>query len=171
MALCWIGVTLISVGLTYALWVKMRVLALRQDIFDARDWLFDRARDLNAFDDPGYRACREYLNAICRHADDLSWSAFGYVCSNEEWKSDHKWIPDSSNADVKAAVDNAVEYSAKRVLRYLQYETLTGWVFGPVLTVMYLRRAVAEKALHVIERWIRSGSPSVLDCLDAGPVA
>lgn len=70
------GVMLL-VALWHLLWRPLVVAHLRQDLFDARDFLFDLVSDGQTtlkFDSPVYRGTREDLNGMIRFSHSVSLS-------------------------------------------------------------------------------------------------
>jgi hypothetical protein len=59
----------------YGPWQRLLEDAVRQQLFEIRDGLFDLAVSEKALSDPGYRAARERLNAAIRFAHHTTWMA------------------------------------------------------------------------------------------------
>ena len=152
-----LGVFLIASGLTYAIYSALRVVLLRQHLFDARDELFDEAARLGALNDPAYRQARDHLNAWAREAHALSWPLIMYCFAHETPDPDLK---KTENMDLQVAIDCAFEKAAMRTWRYLTMQTLPG-LFLTVFFSLYRMSQVQKKfGLTVIRGLIGSDLPS-----------
>ncbi len=150
------GVFLISVGVSYAWWLKLRVLWFRQDIYDLRDGLFMGAVRLECSGDPGCRASRDHLNALARIAPVLSIPFLANairmgIC-------EVKAFPKSENPKVNAMIERAMRGANQRIGRYLLRETLTGLVIIPIIRLMSM--AWIEEAFEGwVYKWTESRAP------------
>lgn len=139
--------TLLGAVTTYALWIRVRVLLLRQDLFAIRDALFDRIVKLGKLDDPAYRHARDEINGVIRIAAGLSVSTIGYAIT---CKAKGTPTPTSEDEAVREAVRDAKSKAATRLGKYLLRETLGGifitcwmWVFPKKV-----RKDMAETRLN-----------------------
>ena len=115
-----------SLGVTYGLWTLVRVLRLRQNLYAKRDWLFMEAARLRQFDDPGYRAARENLNALIGVAKYISLPLLLHMAGTLD-ESDQ--APKCNSNEMQALVDEVYEWVSRRVISYVYFETARGWVF------------------------------------------
>lgn len=153
-----IGSMLIISGSTYAMWVKVRVVRLRQDIFDKRDALFDVADNLDAFSDVGYRAAREHLNSLAHLAKYLSISLIIHASPrSEKGEAITSDIP-----EMQQVIDEIFEWSGKRIVRYLLRETATGLLLSCLLGIKDWQ---SRRMDYSVESWVRSDVPVELDRL------
>lgn len=135
------GLVLLSCAITYAWWVKVRVLRLRDDLFSIRDRLFDAAESAQAFDDPAYRYARNSINSTIRLAGTLSVPTAIYLFI----KVDLRGIssrPVSGNESLQASITEALEERDGRVAKYLARETFSGRLFSLIALLYLLPREV-----------------------------
>lgn len=158
------GVLLISGALTYAWWIRVRVVCLRQDIYDLRDELFDIALKLRALDDPGYKATRAHLNGLARSAEVISVPLAIYASTLETEAAAHRGHSfRSADPALQSSIDDVHDRCARRLVRFLFWETLSGLV-GRIFFAMTrnLRLAAERMSITVMERWIESAYPEQL---------
>lgn len=169
------GVLLMSLGIAGAWWTKVRVIWLRQDIYDLRDELFMESVRRDCVQDPGIQAAREHLNAIARVSPVLSISfianaiQLGLVESRE--------FPRSDDKELGKLIESTMNKAGLRIQRYLLRETLAGlisirvgrlvsmaWVEDKLITWVQLWRksAAAEDALRLLgkERKVGEARPA-----------
>lgn len=149
-----IGVLLISLSVTYAWWVKVRIIRLREDIYDKRDWLFDTAARLDSFSDPAYKAARIHLNSIAGIAKFLSVQVVAFLSTQGQLKDAPRIKSD--NPELQAAINDVFRWSAERIARYLLKETLSGWVIYGLLSGFNPEMKLNTLAEIAVERFIRS---------------
>lgn len=154
------GVTLISFVTTHAWWSVVRVVRLRQDVFDIRDRLFDAAADTTAFDDPAYRDARHHLNSVARIADTISISNLGFLLHANFGQRDR---PVSTNTALQEAIDASLERCTERILTYLLRETFTGLVVLPFVRMIQMTSVVEDQLARWVRRWLISSAPESLD--------
>lgn len=152
-----IGTFLVSGGLTYACWVRLRVMFLRQDIYDARDRLFDLAADEGALSDPGYVAFRERLNILARTADAISFPLIVYALATTQYPP--AAIPESSNHKIRDEIEKITIELGGRIQRYLYWETAAGWVLVVVLGLVQLKEFAEDQSRKGAVAWVRSDMP------------
>ncbi len=119
------GLATTSLALAYANWVRVRVIRLRQDLFEIRDDLFDAAAALCAFDDPAYREYRAGINAMIRFASVLSVPMIVFANTSKERTDD---FMRSEDAELQEAIDHARSRLESLLATYLIHSTLTGWI-------------------------------------------
>lgn len=151
------GVLITSLGLTYGLWAIVRVLRLRQNVYAKRDWLFMEAARLHQFDDPGYRAARDNLNALTGVAKFISLPLLLHMAGTEE-ESDQP--PKCNTLEMQELVDEVYDWVARRVMSYVFHETATGWLFR-VSTLIVLSSGMQSLG--------NSGSKRILNAKILGP--
>lgn len=149
------GTLMISLALSYAWWIRVRIINFRQDVFDVRDDLFVRAMELHAFEDSAYRATRDHLNKVAASADHATISVIAYLM--------HKGLTGSlkdrtrtSNEALQVAIDDAIEATATRLAHLLVYETATGWLVMVMSTPARLHKVAFEQTVRWTRRWILS---------------
>lgn len=154
-----VGTLILSASASYAWWTRVRIIDLRQDIFDERDELFDVAMRLDALDDPAYRAARRHLNHIARTVDFISLELLVYVGQH---------LPPldpihTENEPLRNAIDDACVSCARRIVHSLLRETVSGRI---LLLRFRLRGIVTALEKQVTDRmmiWLSSGYPESVD--------
>ena len=156
MLLIFVGMMIVSCALSYAWWCKVRVVQLRQDLFDLRDALFDAASDIGALDDPAYRAARRHFNAIARTAEHITIPVLAFVLHrgvsrNEMLKSD--------NPRLQEEIDRALDSCADRLRAYLLKDTFTGRITLPMMRLVRIGTIVEDEAKRGLVRVLASDVP------------
>lgn len=149
---------LLSVTIAYAWWVKVRVVRLREDLFQIRDRLFDLALARGRLNDSGYRRAREHINAVIRMAGTVSiptvlFTAFRCTSSAGPIKAD--------DPELQETIDRAMDQLVQRVTRYLIRETLTG-LAASFVALLIPRSVVHQAARRGVNKCLDSGAPEVL---------
>ena len=150
------GILLVSVGLTYAWWTKVRVICLRQDIFDIRDELFDAALDLNGLGDPAYRQARERLNFAAKIADVFS---LPLVTAVRSMNAPPQQEFCSSNRKLQEAINHAIASCSQRIVDYLYFETFCGMCGWMTSKVWKTNKPSPEQTGESVSQWVSSPSP------------
>ena len=125
-----IGAFIVSAALSYAWWIKVRVIDLRQDIFDIRDELFDQAVERGWLSDPAYRAARTRLNSMAANAHTLSVPVLDFLARRVE-SNTHTDIKEEENVgtsdeELRGAIHDCKYRVAERLNKYIFRETLCG---------------------------------------------
>ena len=118
------GSLIASLALSYAWWTHVRIVRLRQDIFDKRDELFDIASRLDRLDDPAYRAARRHLNSAANAAKVISFEFLFYVMGQEG--DTENIIPETNNEHLQQAINESLTWCAERIVDSLFTETFVG---------------------------------------------
>lgn len=160
------GTMLVSLSLTYAWWVKIRVVCLQQDLFDLRDGLFDFAADHGCLDDEAYSEARNQLNAVISGAELLTIPIVAYMLKHGAGPRETK---KSSNTALQQEIDGTLKECVARIYRYLMLETFTGLFVRPVLYAVRISAIMEDQALVWIRRWLRSDSLARFDRYDNAP--
>lgn len=155
-----VGTILVSGALTYTVWVKVRVMCLRQDIYDARDWLFDLATKEGALQDPGYVDFRERLNVLARTAHVISFPLMAYAL--EHVNRTKVKLPTAENQRIQDAIDKTTEGLGRRIQRYLYWETAAGWVLMLAYGFAQLKEYAENQSTRGAVAWVKSDMPSTL---------
>lgn len=116
----------------YAWWSRFRVWTLRQDLFAIRDEAWDAMRARGMLDDPSHRELRESVNAMIRFAPDLTlFTVWRILVTNlTPAKPPLTAVP----SEICAFHDRV----CVRLVRYLLFESLAGWVLVFVSLVFRL---------------------------------
>lgn len=155
-----IGVLLISFVTTHAWWTTVRVVRLRQDVFDIRDNLFDVAAETRTFDDPAYRHARHHLNSVARIADTINLYMLGYLLNANLTQRER---PTSNNAVLQHAIDASLEVCTERIRRYLMRETFTGLIAIPFVQTIRMTSVIEDQIRKWVRRWLISSAPESVD--------
>ncbi len=165
-----VGVILLSAGVSYAWWTKVRVLWLRQDIYDLRDELFMASARYSLTHDEAAKSARDHLNTLARIAPVISIPFV--VTAIRTGVVEVRELPRSDDTRLDSLIKEAMNKADRRIARYLAKETLTGWLFvilSRVVLMTWLLQALgtwvqqwresssAEDALHMLERGSRQG--------------
>ena len=147
------GCTLVSLGVTYAIWSSFRVWSFRQDLFQIRDNLWDRMRACDAFSDPAYQEFRAGVNALIRIAPMLSiFTLIKLLLDRDEM---HSLLRDSGHIpEIEAARGEIFQRTAQYLLR----ESLVGLVLTTIALIFgmagLLKRAVAKRVAWLFDNRI-----------------
>ena len=110
-----------SLVVTYAWWVRLRVWAFRQDLFAVRDRLWDEMRERGALHDPAYRDFRDSINSLIRLAPFLSiLTVLRVLFSREEFGP---LLAKSYGIERLSDVRHDV---CVRVAKYILFESISG---------------------------------------------
>lgn len=153
--LLFIAIAVLIFTVYYAWWTKIRVLKLRQDIFDKRDHLFDVAARLDEFDDPGYRAARLHLNSMLDMAKYFSVQSVEYMVKVGHLAPVKQTV--SPNKELQEAIDDTFNWLIDRIAKYLIRETFSGWL----VYIIYgdepsLKRAFREETQEKVRAILNS---------------
>jgi len=153
-----IGCFCLSVVVAYAIWSYVRVMLLRESLFAIRDNLWDKANELDAFDDPRYQEIRGHLNAIIGVAH---WISFPMIIASTIIRKPKKLVlPETENTTIKAACDSALSESGKLLFWYVIYwKPFSGLILLVALGTLY-------SAKQAIKQWVRSNIAENLSALD-----
>ena len=161
MAWLTLGMLMVSGAAAYGWWCHVRVIGLRQDLFDIRDDMWDEARQLDCFDDPAYRNTREHLNRIAIHAGSFTLPVLAFVMANRP-PGGYVPLPRSEREDVQQVLDRALHRSSARLASYIVNESITGWIFNVVSVITLVDRYTRRLADLCSTSWMES-SYSALD--------
>lgn len=164
-----LGCSLMSLGVSYAWWLKVRVIWLRQDIYDLRDELFMESVRLDRVDDAGARAAREHLNTLARISPIISIPLIANAI--QLGVSRECPVPKSSHSDLNTAITTAMEQADRRLARYLLKHTLSGLVIFPT-TRFFSMTWVEDKFVAWVRLWRAStAAEDAVRVLDRAGVA
>jgi hypothetical protein len=125
--LLFLGVYIIAAVVTSIWWIKLRVIFLQEELFIIRNRLWDRTKELNAFDDEAYKHARSHLNRCIKAAKFVTLDAIEYVARNA---ADLEWsAPSTTNTLLAEAIDRAYLESAILIRNYLLLDTITGRLY------------------------------------------
>lgn len=137
--LFYVNCFVLSLIVTYAAWVKVRVVLLRQRLFEIRDGLFDEVLLLGALDDPGYRDARTRMNANIRFVPALSIPVMYFL--GNSYDGDGVPVVHSDNPDVQKAIDRARESMHRAIYRYVMRYTASGLLLSILLIALPRNRS------------------------------
>lgn len=142
-----IGCALVSFGVSYAWWIKVRVWLLRQDLFEIRDRLWDEMRVQGKLEDPEHVRLRKSINSMIRMANWLSFWALLQVASQGV---------EPSPAYHSICAQKYGKLAMSRVIRYLLFETMGGWILSPIASLLMAMQSLRE----MLARWIQLAIPT-----------
>lgn len=158
LAMVSLGTFLVSASVCYACFSVLRVYLLQEELFAIRDALWDKARELNAFDMPEYVRARQHINSCIAVAKLLSVDsvvlygskAFNHVMEN--------FIPVAKGAvekePMKLAISEAYLKLGIAILFYITVMRASGW-----LACIRLGHATIELA---VRKWVDSRAAEVM---------
>ena len=149
------GMLLISCAAAYAWWCRVRVIDLRQDLFDIRDDMWDDARRLGCFSDPAYRSTREHLNGVATHASSFTFPILAVVMANRP-EGGYPARPTSERHDVQKILDRALYRSSNRLTSYIVNESLIGWIVSTISAIALVGGYTKRLADDSSTSWMRS---------------
>jgi hypothetical protein len=158
------GVAGMSLLSFYIIWSRFRIFCIRQDLFEVRDALWDKARELGCFDDPAYMIAREKLNSLIRTAHTISLPIMLYVTTLPSEEDENPIV--STNQEMQKAIDRAIEQAAFCLTRYVvYYRPFSGLLWlRTVLVFLYSAKGIVVLS-ESIARWFRGSGPGQLEAL------
>ena len=159
-----VGIVIISVASAYAWWTRIRVLKLRQDLFDIRDHLFDAAVACGAVEHPAHAEARQHLNHLARSAELISVPMVIFALGTKISVSaiDVRAI---ENQELRRAVVIALGESAARIRTYIFYHTGLGLLMQCVFRILMIEKALEMGGARLVTKWVESSSiDSVQPC-------
>jgi hypothetical protein len=144
-----------SACLAYALWSKVRVIFLREELFEIRDDLWDAARRHGGFDDPAYLEARTHLNAAIVAGPLCSVSILQGVVRRVKREDIEAAISQKSqNHEFQNAIDLAYRRTISKCVAYIYLWRASGWLH----VINFRTRAVRLQFM----RWLKSNEPAEL---------
>lgn len=150
-----VGVAIMAIGVGFAWWVKLRVVWLRQDIYDLRDELFMESVRRDCVTDPSGEAARGHLNALAQIAPYLSIQFIGYLIHFELLEACQ--LPKSADPAFDDVIESIMRRADARIERYLFRETATGLLLLPLSRLISMAW-IEEKIVRWIREWRRSSA-------------
>jgi hypothetical protein len=141
-----IGCLVLSAGVSYMLWLWVRIWWLREDLFQIRDDLWDAMYAKGQLDHPTHRAARLRINGVIRAAYLLGPITVTIMAASNLRDSGNDWLDDAP-----PEVLEAVTKVTGRLGKYIAYQNLTGLSIAAVATVLSFQKVTRD----VIARWIR----------------
>jgi hypothetical protein len=141
-------ILILSATITYVFWVRLRIWLLRQDLFNIRDELWQKMRDGGTLNDEHYLATREAFNATIRIAPWLSFIVLGRILFSGVHHRHH--------GKVLEAVIDARRQAIDRLLKYMLFETATGWLVVSVASLHFVKSMVEKQLRGWIARLLDS---------------
>lgn len=156
---------LLSFAAFYLIWMKVRVVVLREQLFKIRDRLWDDAYRLDQLDDPAYLTARERLHVLIQYAHHVDLPTFVYAGIKQS-DGPPLAIASSNNEAMQSAIEDATLSTAKRLLTYLFLMRLSGLLplvaLLPILIVETTRKALVERFRRALSQSMPAGLTSVL---------
>lgn len=148
-----VGVFLLSVAVSYAWWMKIRVLWLRQDIFDMRDRLFMESASLGLSQDVAAKSARDHLNTLARIASVISIPFV--ITAITKGIAEVRQLPESPNARMNSIIKGTMKEADARIARYLLRATMLGWAFVITSRLVFMTWLLREVYVWVT-KWRES---------------
>jgi hypothetical protein len=150
-----------SLAISYAWWTKVRIISLRQDIYDKRDQLFDLSLGFGTLEDPAYRATRRHLNHVAQTVDAISFDMLMYAAS----KRDNERIQiQSTNPQLQIEIEKTLNWCARRIVNSLLRETFLGRILLFRSRIRGLTSVMEGQFIRTIgNTWLKSFYPEKID--------
>lgn len=143
-----VGLGILTVGYWF-LWSDLRLDRFRHTVFVIRDELFSEAEKKAAFGDAHYRAARESLNSLLRHAHTMSPLLFVVIA----WRCGRTAPKESPFCGPLAAeIKHALVAAYTATDRFVFKGRIHGWLLRP-LFVHSMRRSIPELEIHLGNLW------------------
>lgn len=155
---------LLSLTITYAWWVRLRVWFLRQDLFNIRDVLWQQMHDSGSLGDQSYLEFRDGINSIIRIVPYLSFIVLARILF-EDGGTQH-----SSGKELVEVV-NARKLVVDRLLRYMLQESVVGLAALAIVFVYQCKSLAEIQVAKWISRLIDSSSVRALRLTDECSIA
>ena len=139
-AIAILSATLIGLSTFYLWWTYVRVIRLRQDLYDVRDHLFDAAHRHSLLSDPAYCQTRNTLNAMAHMADYLS-PRFVTELARLARRGPMEGRPVAVDPILDAEVLRTYRWLEERLFHYLMRECLSGWLIGSLVGFANIEQA------------------------------
>lgn len=151
-----IGVSGLTLAAFYMYWTRLRVIVLRQQLFAIRNDLWDKARELDALDDPAHKEEREKFNKMIRNAHELSLPNLLYtIIAFKDDEEESNIVSD--NPELMKAIEVASDRAVRCIIRYIVlYRPISG---GLVTALVGVTLSVHGS----IARWFRGNGPTKLE--------
>lgn len=153
-----IGAAFISAAITYAWWTKVRVILLRQQLYDIRDRLFDQALDANGVEESAHHHARKHLNALARTAPHLSLPLLAFALTLGK-RRDVQVELRTTNVKLQRAIESAMSDSAVAISQYVIRHTIPGVLLSIGFGIARLRDTFAQMITKWVNVWTRTDSP------------
>ena len=129
-----LGTFLGGCALTYLMWTTVRVVFLRQDIFEIRDRLWFAAQAAGGLDDPAYIEARHHINVMATMASWFSLSVveamLKFAAQRVRRDGTNVALPRRSDDEVlQQAIDRAYAECTRRITNYMLYDCVSGWIY------------------------------------------
>lgn len=142
-----IGACLVcSALISYLWWLKFRVWIFRQDLFEIRDLMWDRAKAEGLLEHPDYQSVRDKINVVIRVAPLFQAASFYFIIS-QTWRRQTATLPTLPLAR------ETLESVAKRAMRFICYESFMGFVTLLIIKTSLRREPWPDISLAA---WIES---------------
>lgn len=146
---------LLTILFWYALWIRVRVIRLKEDLYRLGGYLEAAAAAAWRDDDPAYRATAAEIKAFAGVADRISVATAAYTIWASHQLADplRPGLVKSDDPLFQKLLDSYRNRLFKRISDYLIFETLGGWVIGLLLWILpqVSRRQIRREAVQSFE--------------------
>lgn len=168
-----LGSFLISTSTAYLWWARVRVVFLRQKLFEIRDKLWLLAYQSGGLEDQRYKEARDHLNGMIRMARMMSVPVIMKMHSMMQGT-----VPASGDCDKDAlpihspfhqSIQRSLERAEHEMTKFMLYHRATGLIFlGCSLFKGALqgKSSGPSRAKRKLTEWLRSPKPEDLSRLD-----
>lgn len=143
--------------LLYGAWSKLRVSFLRQELYEIRDGLWDKAHELDMFEDKAYQNARRHMNSLINMCALFSVNSMKIIAASDAGEV-CPW-PASENSELQSAINEAKCAAADTIINNILFCRASGWWHLTKFCLRFgLHRSV--QTLHTITHQIRVASQS-----------
>jgi hypothetical protein len=146
-----IGATIVSSGTAYLCWTYLRIVLLRQQLFEIRDAMWDKARERRGFNDPAYREARSRLNSAIHM---VHWITLPVIARAIDAPSPNSSFIKSRDLVLQEAIDEAYSAFANRILHHLMRHTICG-LLVLVAAKLYTTAKTLRTPFSVLADWFK----------------
>lgn len=131
------GATLIGAAIAYIMWVDLRVIEFREDLFLIRDELWDRMRERGELDLEDHQTARRCINSTIRFAPRLSLTSVFSALGNG--------VQRTSNPIEDEEIQEYMDRVVLRSKRYIFDHSLMGWILKPTIWCVFIATRLIPK--------------------------
>jgi len=163
------GSLIVGLAISYAIWCRIRVIFLRQDLFRIRDELWMVARRKQRLDDPAYVEARELFNACIRGASFISFPQLVNGLVDARNRGEEVVEQKSSDPDLDKAIDDAYAQLVERLGKYVLRDRFVSGIALGLLALVTLGSVVKlfRFLQMLIESWRKTQGPKTLSAAEA----
>lgn len=153
----WFGI--LSLAISYAWWVRLRVWLLRQDLFNLRDELWQQMSENGTLEDESYQQTRNALNQLIRLAPYFSFFVLARILLEDTGEVSRPLM-------ILPQVRTARSQLVSRLMGYMLQESLIGLIAVTIAHIYRCKESSEKQIAKWIDRLLNSRSVRVLTLPD-----